>query len=183
MQLLTIQHQNVLEQLLSGKTYYADMSHVSPNLIAPYEYMRKFYGWQSCPVFCIPCGGQGTQFGGGAKASVLLGLDVPDDNIHLQYFYDWTDMVYFFEFPLEFEDSFNTDVISTLDDYAKLVLTGVNQGSFRIFQAVIPFIKPEWLVGSSEDVASINNLIHGAEIPTFDKLGFTKISTTTTFFS
>ncbi len=185
MELLTFQDKRVLECLLAGRVYFADISRASANLIKPYEYMRDFYKWESCPVFCMPCGSNGTRYGGCSKEGVLLGLDVPKDIVRLQYYYDWTDVIYFTEFPEEFADTFDTNVIPTLNDYADLVMTGVDQGSYNIFQATIPCIKPEWLVESLEDEAQIRDILSKIEretVPYLKDLGLSRTSETA-FFS
>lgn len=184
MQLLSFQNKEVLKKLLAGETYYADIKRVSPNKVKPYEYMRSYYKWDHCPVFCMPCGSEGTRYGGAIDECVLLGLDVPKGDVRIQYFYDWSDVIYFMEFGDEFATTFDTNKFPTVNDFANLVMAGVDQGSYSIFQATIPCIKPEWLVGSLADEGQLKSILSDIEtkaVPYLDTLGMHSVRETAFF--
>ncbi len=146
MQLITFQHESVLKQLLDNKRYTADYSRVSSNLIKPYQYMQKYYKWKDCPIFCCPVGTYNSGgFGYKTKNAVVLELNVPDYLVKLQYFYDWTDVAYFMEFPDQFEETFDTNIVPTIEDFANRVFMHEDQGSYDTHQATIPYIDPDWV--------------------------------------
>lgn len=147
MRLITVQHRTVLEQLLNNKRYIADINRVPENRVKPYQYMQKFYNWEHCPVFCCLIGTRySSGFGFNLDNAVILELEVPENIVKLQYFYDWSDVIYFMEFPKEFPEVFDTKLNPTIENFADRVLRCENQGSYDIFQATIPYINPDWLV-------------------------------------
>lgn len=151
MKLITIQHVEVLKLLQKGEIYCADYCRVSPNLVMPYKMMQKYYGWETCPVFGGPVGKPAYFYGCKPDNGIALQLNIPDDIVKIQYFYDWTDVAYFSEFPNEFSETFNLEKYQTLESYAKDVFEGKDLGSYNLFQATIPYIRPEWLESSFKD--------------------------------
>ena len=51
MQIITIQHEKVLEILMYTNVFKAEMSRVPDNRRQAYKDMCTYYGWGSCPVF------------------------------------------------------------------------------------------------------------------------------------
>lgn len=151
MKLITIQHEEVFKLLQNSQVYQADYSRVSPNLVAPYQMMQKYYGWDTCPVFGGPIGKHAYFRGCKPDGGVALQLNIPDDIVKIQYFYDWTDIAYFSAFPDEFAETFDLEMYPTLESYARDVFECKNLGSYNLFQATIPFIRPEWLESSFKD--------------------------------
>lgn len=165
--LISIQHKSVLEKLLNDERYIADWTRVATNQIEPNQYMRNFYGWDYCPVFGCPVGTGYASFGFKTNNAVVLELEVPEDIVKLQYFYDWTDVIYFMEFPDEFQEVFDTNIVPTIESFADRVLRFENQGSYNVFQATIPYIDPDWLVrylNNKKDVQAYLNQVEEERI-------------------
>lgn len=135
----SIQNKKVLETLQNNKTHIAENTKVT-NLIKPYETMRKYYGWKNTPVFGCLVGRYCEFYGAATDDTVILTLNVPDEFVKLQVYYDWTDVIYYTEFTNEWE-------CGSFDEFVANVLNGVGTDDERaIIQVTMPFIKPEWLV-------------------------------------
>lgn len=134
MKIVTIQNKAVLNILLSGNTYIADMSRVPKNLIEPYKHMQRLYGWNTCPVFAAPVGYRVEFYGCRSDNGVLLCLDVPDEFIKLQRYYSWSDFIFYLENPDE-----DVPDASVIDYNLKEPVKDA------ALQATLPFIRPEWV--------------------------------------
>ena len=162
--IITIQSNNVLDCLDSGE-YHASLYRVrnKPNLIEPYKELMKHYGYSNVPVFCCRedryCPMNVSDVG-----NILLELSVPSNFINYQSFYDWTDFIYFTEFPRElldnspvsitYKESFVTSMFneSADDKYIEEQLQNIKKSAFREYedikyelQVTIPCIKREWV--------------------------------------
>ena len=149
MKLITIQNEAVLDILKNNEIYFAPKTKIE-NLIAPYEYIKQNYNWfmiNASPVFaCIV--GKPAEFDGAAiNDSVILELDVPDDLVKQQIYYDWTDLIYFTEWPNDFYCEYGED--ANFDEYVKRVLSGedISKRPNAAIQATIPYIDSKWLIG------------------------------------
>lgn len=139
MRLITIQHKNVLKTLLSGQVYYAPPT-VSKNLQKPYQKMLEHYKWYvKAPVFACVEGRYCEFYGAKTEKSCILVLDVPDEQIKLQGYYNWVDVIYFTELPGEW------DSIMSLEKFTEYTLDGKNIRDRDAVQATIPYIHPNWL--------------------------------------
>lgn len=147
MKLVSIQNQIVLRILQDWKPYFARPTKTS-NLVSPYKAMMDYYGWQDTPIFgCVE--GKRSEFYGAnfEEDSVALILEVPDNEVKLQCYYWWTDLIYFMEHPDEWGDQ-----PDSLSEYSeKTLLSGVHANEPNVVvQATIPYILPEWLVDYKE---------------------------------
>lgn len=127
MELVTIQHYKVIECLLSRNTYYADIKKIGDNSILekPYQIMMKHYRFLSCPIFCCVAGRRAEFYGAKeTKAHYVLELNVPNKIVHLQSYYDWVDVIYFTEYPTEWDGEGASTV--PLERYVQDVLNGFN---------------------------------------------------------
>lgn len=147
MKLITIQSKTVLDILMRNEVYRANYQLTAENHKNPYRKMSEHYGWDSCPIFCAPMGKN--VLIESSSNDVAIELDVPDEIVKLQYYFDWSDFIYFTEFPDEYADTFNTSIYPTIDDFAKDMFACKNLGSYDIFQATIPRIEPTWMVAHS----------------------------------
>lgn len=112
MRAITVQHKDVLKQLLTSGSYKADMDNVKyDNLKNAYEFMMQAYGYRTCPIFLAPVG-EKVEFYGASfdEDHVAIEFDIPEDRIRIQKYYDWTDFVYFLEYQDEFYPSIYSDV-------------------------------------------------------------------------
>ena len=98
----TIQNRKVLDTLLSNKIHFSKRDKID-NLTEPYKKMSEYYNWGSSPIFCCEVGRYSNFYGANCEDAVLLTLDVPDDLVKRQIYYDWSDVVYYTEFPNEWE--------------------------------------------------------------------------------
>lgn len=100
MKVITIQHKSVLRALIKDEEFRANYKMVSENLVKPYQFMQKQFGWKSCPIFLAPVGHY-AEFGGAKfdKDCIAIELNIPDELCKVQLYYDWSDFIYFPEFP------------------------------------------------------------------------------------
>ena len=159
MRLVTIQNKKILELLLKGITYKNDFEYVLGeiddcyNFITQREYseitrakayqiLMRHYRYTTPPIFC--CIVQRiVNFTGTTKSNrnILLELEVPDEFINLHKFDTWQ-----YIFHLVYRNDWNDALYETLKEY----LDGKDTGKEYLgsIQAVIPFIKPDWLKGA-----------------------------------
>lgn len=146
MKLVTIQNKIVLKILQDWKPYFARPTK-RDNLIEPYKLMMKHYGWQDTPIFgCVE--GRRAEFYGATfgEDSVALILEVPDDEVKLQCYYWWTDLIFFTNHPDELGEQ-----TLTLSAHNTMALKGIYTNEPNVvIQATIPYILPKWLVDYKE---------------------------------
>ena len=139
--LKTIQHIKAVGALRAGETYYALPSE-APNRIEPYRIMQKHYKYEHTPVFACVQGKYSNFYGAMTSPEhILLTLNAPDDQVKLQSYYNWSDIIYFMEFPNEWN---NKDI--PFSNFIKDTLDGTNIRSCSAIQATLPYIRPEWLM-------------------------------------
>lgn len=157
MKLITVQHENVLATLNCGNTYTADISRVSDNLIEPYKRMMSKYNYTSAPVFCGVVGRKTEFYGAKLEDTIILEIEVPDDLVNLQVYYDWSDVIFFMEIPEEWNGTIS------LEQFIRDTLNGVNTNDDKYaIQATIPYIKPEWLLNSYKISDTFQTLHYGS---------------------
>lgn len=149
MKLITVQNKSVLDLLRSDKIYIADIrTKADSNLMEPYLKMMDHYKYLSCPIFACVIGRR-AEFDGAKFQNdpIILELDVPDEIVKLQSYYDWTDVIYFTEWPDEWDEG---GPLITFEQFTKDVFNGFNTNNDVPIQATLPFIKPEWFVNAYE---------------------------------
>lgn len=145
--LLTIQHKDVLKQLQEGKTFYADMKRVPENRIAPYLDLMVAYGYIDCPVFAGVVGRKSEFYGAKTEDSVILELIVPEEEVKLQNYYDWSDIIYYIECPSEWNGNIS------IGEFEEKVFLQTKFNKDEVIQATINRIEPVWLAGYSNFVS------------------------------
>ena len=113
----SIQNKNILEKLSAGNTHFAKDTDIE-NLVKPYRTMINHYHWTTTPVFGCVVGRKCEFYGANTNDAVILTLDVPDELVKLQAYYDWVDIIYYTECPDEWE-------YSNFDEFMADVLNGV----------------------------------------------------------
>lgn len=167
---ITYQSAIVLKILKSGKVYRA---HRNLRFDFPYTCLVKILNLHcECPIFgCLKYHRKCTN--GKVSSSVKLVLKVPDDQVWLTEYATWADFMYNAKYakPQDFTKlKPGTEEISQRR-YTKLIRSLKKQRgpwSYRVPQAVLQEIRPEWLVsyapghGSllSSAVDSIKGLFH-----------------------
>ncbi len=145
MKLITIQHKNVLDQLLSGNKYVATRK-VENFLQSAYNTLKKEYNYENNPVFACPIDRYCEFMGASTEDTYLIELDVPDEFIKLQNYYEWSDLIYFSESPEDWDSD-----IADLENFIKDTLNGNRtEDKDEIIQATIPYIEPSWVISYHE---------------------------------
>ena len=146
MKLVTIQDKKVLDILLKGKTYISDFLYSFDDIeeddstyIKAYQVLMQHYKYVYAPIFCCVLD-RYSDFSGTkiSKKQVLLELDVPDGFVKMFIQKVWVNIIDLIKHNLWDGAKFGA-AISYLDGL------NANINDFTV-QAVIPFIKPEWLV-------------------------------------
>lgn len=160
MRVITIQKLIVLQTLKVNNVYYVnDNAPIPSNLIKPYKFMTKHYGYQHRPIFMCPVGHYCNFGGANTENSYIVELEIPDKYCKIQDYYCWSDFIYFTELPNEFEQ-FNG--IKTVEQFGKYVLDmnkyGFNSGREACYQVTTQFLRKNWV----KQIIKMNE--------TFDKL-------------
>ena len=148
MKLATIQHKKILKPLIKNRIHIADFNHIFDDiekdyssLNAAYQFMMNHYGYKDPPIFCCVVGKisdfRNTK---NYKNIILFELDVPDEFVKLQSFYDWNNIVWYIENMTRYTRH------EPFDEYHRNVLNGLNLDEYgAVFQATIPYINPNWI--------------------------------------
>lgn len=164
---ITIQHKEVYNHLMKLGNYKASMSNVSDILRKPYKFMMKEFNWESCPIFLAPVGHY-VEFGGAKfdNDSIAIELEVPDEYIKIQRYYDWSDFVYFTDCPWEFENAFNVDKFPNIESWAKTILD-IKDDIARAdslndpLQATVIELKKEWIKDTTTNLSKLDDEHNG----------------------
>lgn len=149
--LLTIQQKPVLDILQSHKTYFNSGKYTKENHLIAFKELMTKYHYNAYPIFACVMGLYGNCFGipDNCTDLYLLELQVPNNYIKYQNYYDWTDFIYFTEFPDEWNDVSPT---ITMEQFKHQVLFEYktkpdipDSKNPCPIQAVIPYISPNWL--------------------------------------
>ena len=148
MKVMTIQSKEVLMILKKyGKYTVPHNAPVSENLIKPYLFMMKHYGYSNRPIFLCPIGHH-VNFGG-AKTddTYIIELDIPDRFCKIQDYYGWSDFIYFSEMPYAYE-SFNG--YETVEQFRKYVLNMYKDkfagNKDTVYQVTTQFLRKNWII-------------------------------------
>ena len=143
MKLITIQHKNVLDQLLASNKYIATRR-VENFLQSAYNTLKKEYNYKNNPVFACPIGRYSEFMGADIEGTYLIELDVPNEFVKLQNYYEWSDLIYFSESP----EDWDSDLLS-LKNFIKETLAGnETESEDDVIQVTLPYIDPAWVVSS-----------------------------------
>ena len=158
MKLVTIQSRKVLKLLKMGITYKSDFEIILGNhldsyhnyitevenieiaKIKSYQVLMRYYGFNDPPIFCCVVD-KIVNFMGTKRTAgdALLELEVPDEFVHLHKYDSWRDIyddVYYNEWD-EIKYEFLKDHFDNI----------IEEDYLGSIQAVIPYIKSEWLIG------------------------------------
>lgn len=141
----------MLEEIQTNGIYKADINRAAPNHIDPYGFMMKTYGYETCPIFGAIIGYRVNFYGARLHDgdTVLFELEVPREFVHVQDYYDWSDVIFYME---EGEE----------DPYKEAVLTRFDNEELdnrRPLQATLPYILKEWVVSCTDNERHIETLI------------------------
>lgn len=106
-QIVTIQGSPVISVLNKKGVYYAEteryLTEQKSNLLGPYRYLMKEYGYKHWPIFACPVGYRAEYYGCNTTDAAMIQLEVPETEIKVQKYYEWVDLVFYMENPTEWQ--------------------------------------------------------------------------------
>ena len=154
MKLVTIQHKKVLlDILLAGKIYKNDFKYMlshsfidekrekeERDKILAYQVLMQYYDYKFPPIFCCLVD-KHVNFKNTKKSrsNILLELDVPDEYVKLHLIFRWE----IIQNKISLEKWDEAEYI-----HQKPFFHDENLDCGLTVQAVIPYIRPEWLIGA-----------------------------------
>lgn len=147
MRVITVQSKEVLLQLNKTCKYTVPLNApISQNLIKPYKFMMKHYGYSNRPIFMCPVEHH-VEFGGAkTDCTFIIELEIPDRFCKIQDYYGWSDFIYFTELPNEFQ-GFNG--CKTVEQFGNYVLdmykSGFSNNPNIVYQVTTQFIRNNWV--------------------------------------
>jgi hypothetical protein len=151
---ITLQHKSVIDTLKKKKIYTADIKRVAENLRQPYNLMMQVYNYKNCPIFLSPEGYLVEMYGAQTKNVVAIELEIPTNELMLQNYYDWSDLIYFMEFPKE--------VNGNITEFINGTLKSPRIAKNTVCQCTTDRLKPEWLRDYTFEVDNILQAHHGS---------------------
>ena len=139
--LITVQSKEVADSLLKGNIHYARKR--EDYFLQPvYNKMCEAYGYENNPVFAGVVGRRCEFLGAPREESYIIEIDVPEELVKIQNYYDWSDMIYYTEEPKEWAMGSEYP----LKEFFKNTLEGKNtHKKSSVIQATIPYIDPNWV--------------------------------------
>lgn len=146
MRIITVQTTDVLSKILTDGVYHA---HHDPdklnNLAKPYQYLMETYNYQHWPIFGCPVGYKCEYYGANTENTAMIELEIPDDEVRVQSYYNWVDVIYYMELP---KDWIN-EATYPLEKFFKDTLSVKNIDEIKDvygIQATFQEIKKEWII-------------------------------------
>lgn len=172
MKVVTIQHRSVCDKLFKEGFFKADKSFVSENLIKPYEFASSFFGWDNIPIFLSPVGYKVEMYGAkNGNDYLAMELDIPEEFLKFQEYYNWTDFVYYMEVPGEFKENFYG--FKTVEEWGKTILDVKLDKKLEVpYQAMVLELRSEWITFVLDDISKLSKKHNGTG--GFDKLKILK---------
>lgn len=155
MRLITVQSKEVLFKLNKTGKYIVPLNApISQNLVKPYKFMMRHYGYNNRPIFMCPVGHH-AEFGGAkTDGTFIIELEIPDRFCKIQDYYGWSDFIYFTELPNEYEQ-FNQ--CKTVEQFGRYVMEmykdGFGSNDNIVYQVTTQFIRRGWI----KKIIPINN--------------------------
>lgn len=147
MKVITVQSKEVLMILHKyGKFTVPNGVHISENLVEPYRFMMKHYGYTNRPIFMCPIG-YCVNFGGAkTNNAYIIEMEIPDRFCKIQDYYGWSDFIYFTESPMEYEQFKGC---KTVEQFGKYILdmykNGFGNNPNIVYQVTTQFIRKSWI--------------------------------------
>lgn len=148
MKLLTIQSRKVLNTLLKDNIYCADfyyMPHLKPGEVEAYQLLMRYCHYKTVPIFCSVYNELANFLNTHiVRGCVFIELDVPNEFITLQYSFLWIELLSF----LKMGDSDDMHLAKSWKEQKieASMVKDLNDDIKYSIQAILPFIKPEWLI-------------------------------------
>ena len=146
MRCITIQRKEVVEYLRKNKIYHVPMnSPLGENLIKPYKFMMKHYGYKYRPIFmCVV--GHNCNFGGACtQGTYIIEMEIPDRYCKLQHYYNWSDFIYFTELPEEWEPWNRINTVRQFGYWTLDLYKNKKPQNDDVIQVTTQFINRNWI--------------------------------------
>lgn len=167
MRCITIQNKNVYKVLMKEGVFVKPSlcNEVTSDIKTAYMFMKEIYHYENMPIFLAPVGYKVEFYGANFdEYSIALELDIPEEYLKIQNYYDWSDFIYFIGEENEFKNSI--DKYSNVFDYGKAVLLSIkdekNMNSKDTFQLTTDILKKEWILSQTTDISKIEEKHNGS---------------------
>lgn len=152
MKCITIQNKIVLDKILKDGIYYKDFNIEDDIKVNAYEFMKNTYNYLYYPIFLSIIGYKAELYGIPFDNNMIaIELDIPDYEMKIQNYYDWTDFIYFNEYKNEFKGS----IFNSIEEFGNYVLLDSKLNDEDTFQATVQYIKKEWLLSFTSNIGDI----------------------------
>lgn len=156
----TIQSLEAFDILQTTGSYFTDrLPENNTELKKAYEYAKEKYQFKHTPIFLVPETGPASFYGAAFENSIGILVDVPDELVHIQDYYNWSDIIYFVggkEHHLEeFNEIFDLEMFPTPEAYADDVLFNSELSDERENQVMIDHLEKDWVIAVHRDVLDL----------------------------
>lgn len=156
----TIQSLEAFDILQTTGSYFTDrLPGNNTKLRKAYEYAKEKYQFKHTPIFLVPETGPASFYGAAFENSIGILVDVPDELVHIQDYYNWSDIIYFVggkDHNLEeFNEIFNLEMFPTPEAYADDVLFNSELSDERENQVMIDHLEKDWVIAVHRDVLDL----------------------------
>lgn len=156
----TIQSLEAFDILQTTGSYFIDrLPENNTELKKAYEYAKEKYQFKHTPIFLVPETGPASFYGAAFENSIGILVDVPDELVHIQDYYNWADIIYFLggkEHHLEeFNEIFNLEMVPTPEAYADDVLFNSELSDERENQVMVDHLEKSWIIAIDKDVLGL----------------------------
>lgn len=147
MRVITVQTKEVVEQLdKNGEYYVSPDAPVPVNLIDPYKFMMKYYGYSHRPIFMCPVGYKANFGGADTNNTYIIEMEIPDKFCNIQDYYGWSDFAYFTELPNDYEEFYG---FKTVEEFGRYVLGMYKDGFIgdrdTVYQVTTQVLHKSWV--------------------------------------
>lgn len=163
MRCITIQNKEVYKELMEQGFYVKEKEYKNTykDIKKAYKFMKDTYGFKYYPIFLDPVGYK-VEFGGANfdKDSVAIELDIPNNWLFFQEYYEWSDFIYLIgnEKELNNYKTKYTDVY----DYGRTILNRINtKEDIResdVIQVSTQALMRETVIGMTENLERLEFL-------------------------
>lgn len=160
MRCITIQNKNVYKVLMKEGVFVKPSlcNEVTSDIKTAYMFMKEIYHYENMPIFLAPVGYKVEFYGANFdEYSIALELDIPEEYLKIQNYYDWSDFIYFIGQKQEFIDG-NVNYKDVFD-FGKDVLSCIaNQKQMDdkdAFQLTTDILRKEWIVSKTNNICKL----------------------------
>lgn len=167
MRCITIQNKVVYERLMEEGIYVRPSlpKELTSDIKKAYLHMKECYQYENMPIFLAPVGYKVEFYGARFdQDSIALELEIPDEFLKIQNYYDWSDFIYFINAKSEFKNW--SDRYKDVYAYGREILFSIeNEMQMNLkdaFQCTTEILKKEWILSTATDLSRIKYLHNGS---------------------